>query len=236
LNNANNEFGLYTPKTYNNQFNNEINSKNPYKNTQQEFNQSNNPKIEFSYKNILANNIDEKEMFERFKSSNYVLSLKRMYEVEIDELKHKNDNYNQMIIDMKDSYESKLDSLEKLIYNKNESYNKEINDLESLYEEKLRKLLGEKDLKIKYLSEIVDDLTNKNSNLLSQLEVLNHKYKSFKIYSSEKEKSLEHKIQKKEIEIEELKKYIEMKISHLENKNKDDFLIQNKTNEKLVDK
>lgn len=159
-----------------------------------------------------------------------------MYEADIEELRNKNSNYNQMLVDMKDSYESKLDSLERLIYSKNENYNTEISNIEKLYEEKLSKLLGEKDLKIKYLSEITDDLTNKNTNLLSQLEVLSHKYKSFKIYSAEKEKSLEHKIQKKELEIEELKKYIEIKISHLENKNKEDYLIQNKTNEKVIDK
>lgn len=189
------------------------------------------------YNQSLLHNVEkERKELENFKQTNYVLNLKKIYETEINDLTSRNNSLNQALIDMKNSFERKIEEYERMLLDKNTYQSEEISNLEIAFDKKLAEILSEKDKSIDYLNHVIQEHKEDNSNLQLELKQLTHEFKNFKLFASEKEKNFTHHLKKKEMEIDELKKYIEVKIKYLENKNSENNLSQLSANERIIDK
>ena len=173
---------------------------------------------------------------ERRDENQYIIQLKRLYETEISELNSRNQSLGQIISEMKSSYESKLNQFEEMLIEKNQKFEQNYEELEKNFMEKEAKIIAERENKIQYLNICLDDLNLKNKELSQNYHEIDFTFKSFKVYSDEKEKNYKHLLEKKDIEIKELKTYIEKKVKILEDKSKDELLSAGKSNDKAIQK
>ena len=123
-----------------------------------------------------------------------------------------------------------------MLIEKNHKFEQNYEELEKNFMEKEAKIIAERENKIQYLNICLDDLNLKNKELSQNYHEIDFTFKSFKVYSDEKEKNYKHLLEKKDIEIKELKTYIEKKVKILEDKSKDELLSAGKSNDKAIQK
>lgn len=170
----------------------------------------------------------------KIKNSHYINNLKKIYQEELNDLCIKNDSLVKILENTKESSERKIVNLENLLKEKNIQFEKELNEIQNLYESKISHIISEKDHKINYLTKIIEETQYQNSELLKKLSELEYKYKMYKEFTHQKDNNWKNQLLLKELEFEELKKFLDLKLNYLESEKNESSIKLSKNNEKMI--
>lgn len=170
----------------------------------------------------------------KIKNSHYINNLKKIYQEELNDLCVKNDSLVKILENTKESSERKIVNLENLLKEKNIQFEKELNEIQNLYESKISHIISEKDHKINYLTKIVEETQYQNSELLKKISEVEYKYKMYKEFTHQKDNNWKNQLLLKELEFEELKKFLDLKLNYLESEKNESSIKLSKNNEKMI--